>query len=73
MQVSEILEGIRHAQAVQDQEGADHPGQTFAYTFPVTYVQQLLLPPIEGLEFVEQAEEADGDRHIVGCFKPRAS
>lgn len=65
MQLSSILEGIRHAQSVQDADGEQHPGQTFAYTFPVTFAQRLLLQHIAGLEFVEQP---DG---VIGCFKPR--
>lgn len=67
MQLSEIIAGIEHAQAMQRNEGNEHPGQTFAYTFPVTPSQRLLLLHIARLEFVESP---DGD--LIGCFKPAA-
>lgn len=74
MQLSQILQGIERAQRVQDEEGAAHPGQTFAFTFPAGFTQRLYLKTqrqIEGLEFVRTVDPMDGKRKWMGCFKPR--
>lgn len=74
MQIAEILSGIERAQRVQNEEGAVHPGQTFAFTFPAGFTQRLYLKTqrqIVGLEFVRTVDPMDGKRKWMGCFKPR--
>lgn len=73
MLLAEILKGIAHAQDVQDREGEQHPGESFAFTFPVTSAQREYLAGrhIPGLEFVEYRDPHTQQITVMGCFKPR--
>jgi hypothetical protein len=73
VQLAEILKGIEHAQEVQDREGDQHPGESFAFTFPVTFAQRVVLRTrrIRGLEFVPMRDPESRFLNFMGCFKPR--
>jgi len=73
MPLAEILKGIAHAQEVQDREGDQHPGESFAFTFQVTFAQQVVLRArrIKGLEFVPRRDPETRFLYFMGCFKPR--
>jgi hypothetical protein len=51
--IEEILQRIKETQALQDEEGADHPGEVQVYTFECPLLQRIMLKlrRIKGLEF----------------------
>lgn len=74
MRLAQILQGIEHAQRMQEREGHLHPGQSCAFTFPAGFTQRLYLKTqrqIQGLEFVRTVDPMDGRVKWMGCFKPR--
>lgn len=79
MQLADIIRGMTAAQDIQDTEGSQHPGQCFAFTFPVTLLQRIQLRARQfdgkapGLQFVRTIDPQDGRLKWMGCFKPRMS